>query len=174
MFFLSCFSHRFGMPTKANTPLYLIAIKPANGSKFLSKQIAPKLQFRLRTLIGEGRSNPQCAYWMFGSSSSTSNSRTPNSGAHMRGKWSSKGCEIKGLHPPQKYRFSYEYVNCSCDKVGAIGVIMDVAANEVRIFCIKSFNFKVNFFIPLNSSLPKNQWDKRLFPTLASLPHWSS
>jgi cadherin EGF LAG seven-pass G-type receptor 1 len=117
--------HRFGMPIKANSPIFMLTIKPANNSKYLSKSIHPKLHFRLRTLMREGLSSPQCAYWAF---SSSSNSRQKS--GSTRGRWSSKGCEVKGFHPPQKYKLSYDYINCSCDRAIGIAVLMDVAANE--------------------------------------------
>lgn len=104
----------------------MLTLKPANSSKYLSKSIMPKLHFRLRTLMREGRSSPQCAYWAF---SSNSNSRQKSS--FTRGRWSSKGCEVKGFHPPQKYKSAYDYVNCSCDRAIGIAVLMDVTANEV-------------------------------------------
>ena len=125
LFIYFCFSHRFGVPIKINTPLFLLTIKPLNSSKYLSKSSVQKLHFRLRTLIREGRNNPQCAYWAF----SSTGKQKP--GTYSRGRWSTKGCELKGFHPPHSYRLAYDYINCSCDRSIGIGVLMDVTSNEV-------------------------------------------
>lgn len=113
------------MPIKANTPMFSLTIKPANSSKFAKKPITPKILFRLRTLMREGRSNPQCAYWSFSSSGRLS------SGMSSRGRWSSKGCELKGFHPAQKHKLVYDYLNCSCDRLNGIAVLMDISSTEV-------------------------------------------
>ncbi|CAG2102625.1 unnamed protein product [Medioppia subpectinata] len=119
--------HRFGQPIRANSPIFLLTIKPLNGTKFVNKSIVPKLHFRMRTLDRNGRSSPQCAYWAF---NSNANSRSKSSSGQTRGRWSSKGCEVKGFHPTNKYRLSYDYVNCSCDRAIGVAVLMDLTANE--------------------------------------------
>jgi hypothetical protein len=126
------------MPIKANSPIFMLTVKPANNSKYLNKSIQPKLHFRLRTLMREGFSSPQCAYWAF---SSNSNSRQKS--GSTRGRWSSKGCEMKAFHPPQKYKLSYDYINCSCDRAIGIAVLMDVTANEV-IYYLKMQKIHLN------------------------------
>ena len=118
-------SHRFGQPLKINSPMIVLTIKPVNSTKFISKSIVPKLHFRLRTLAREGRSSPQCVYWTFGSNANSRN-KSP------RGRWSSKGCEVKGFHPTQRYRLSYDYVNCSCDRALGLAVLMAVTHNDVH------------------------------------------
>ena len=90
-----------------------------------AKSSIQKLHFRLRTLIREGKNNPQCAYWAF----SSTGKQKP--GTYSRGRWSTKGCELKGFHPPHSYRLAYDYINCSCDRSIGIGVLMDVTSNEV-------------------------------------------
>ncbi|CAG2161702.1 unnamed protein product [Oppiella nova] len=119
--------HRFGQPIGANSPIFVLTLKPVNGTKFLNKSIQPKLHFRLRTLDRNGRSGPQCAYWAF---NSNPNSRSKSSSGPTRGRWSSKGCEVKGFHPTNKYRLSYDYVNCSCDRAIGVAVLMDISSND--------------------------------------------
>ena len=117
------------MPLKANTPLFTFVMKPANSSQLLGKQLNPKIQFRLRTLMGEGRNNPRCAYWSFGTENNNGNNR--RNSPHHRGKWSTKGCEVKGVYPAQRLFTAYEYVNCTCDRVAPVTVLMDVAPSFV-------------------------------------------
>ena len=107
--------------------MFVLTIKPLNSSKFVSKSIVPKLHFRLRTLVRDGRSSPQCVYWAFGTGANARHKSQP------RGRWSSKGCEVKGFHPTQKYRLSYYYVNCSCDRAVGVSVLMDISNNEVSL-----------------------------------------
>lgn len=162
------------MPIKANTPIITLTMKSANSSKFLMKSLHPKLHFRFRTLAREGRSSPQCVYWAFPSSTS---SVVATSGAintrkmHSRGRWSSKGCELKGYFPQQKFRASYDYINCSCDRAFGMAVLMDISGDEVSFFIfaklyIKSFN--LYYFIFISFTL-KNRLHK-----LPSLIHWLS
>ena len=124
-----------------------LTIKPANSSKFLAKSLHPKIHFRFRTLAREGRSSPQCVYWSFPSSTLMNtwiNSNNPEStvsssmnhnrkSSHIRGRWSTKGCELKGYYPGQKslyQRASYDYVNCSCDRMFGMAVLMDSTAEH--------------------------------------------
>jgi hypothetical protein len=144
------------MPIKVNTPLFMLTIKPVNSSKYLNKPVVPKLHFRFRTLVREGRSNPQCVYWTF---ASTGNARQKSGNTHSRGRWSAKGCELKGFHPPQKYKLAYDYINCSCDRTSGIAVLMDVASNEVFIvitLTMCQIVLIVLFFFPPSSCLFPN------------------
>lgn len=121
------------MPIKANTPIVTLTMKAANSSssKFLIKSLHPKIHFRFRTLMRNGRSSPQCVYWAFPSTSSVATSGVSNRKSTSRGRWSSKGCELKGYYPPQRFRSSYDYINCSCDRGFGIAVLMDVSGDEV-------------------------------------------
>lgn len=115
------------MPARAATPIFTFVIKHANQDGFLSKPIVPKLHLRFKVLTPEGRSNPQCGYWTFNTGSANN-----KAGSKPRGRWSTKGCEVKGYQHISKYRQSFEYVNCSCDTVSALGVLMDLSAEQVR------------------------------------------
>ncbi|KAH9423108.1 Cadherin EGF LAG seven-pass G-type receptor 2 [Dermatophagoides pteronyssinus] len=123
---------RFSNPIKANTPIVTLTMKPANSSaqKFLAKSLHPKIRFRFRTLAREGRSSPQCVYWAFPTSTSVATSGVSNRRSSSRGRWSSKGCELKGFYPPQRFRTSYDYINCSCDRAFGMAVLMDVSGDE--------------------------------------------
>ncbi|KAH7641931.1 protocadherin-like wing polarity protein stan isoform x3 [Dermatophagoides farinae] len=123
---------RFSNPIKANTPIVILTIKPFNSSaqKFLTKSLHPKIRFRFRMLAREGRSSPQCVYWAFPTSTSVATSGVSNRRSSSRGRWSSKGCELKGFYPPQRFRTSYDYINCSCDRAFGVAVLMDVSGDE--------------------------------------------
>lgn len=132
-----------GVPLKANSPLFTFAIKSATATSddaFLGKQLQPKIHFRFRALIAEGRNNPRCAYWTFennrrasssASSASSSTDAAHSASPHHRGKWSTKGCEVKAVYPAQRLFAAYEYINCSCDRVAPIAVLMDVTLSPV-------------------------------------------
>ena len=126
---------RFSNPIKANTPIVILTIKPFNSSaqKFLTKSLHPKIRFRFRMLAREGRSSPQCVYWAFPTSTSVATSGVSNRRSSSRGRWSSKGCELKGFYPPQRFRTSYDYINCSCDRAFGMAVLMDVSGDEVSV-----------------------------------------
>ncbi|KAF7495378.1 Cadherin EGF LAG seven-pass G-type receptor 1 [Sarcoptes scabiei] len=127
----STIRQRFAMPIKSNTPIVSLTMKPANSSQdhFLTKSLHPKLRFRFRTLSREGRSIPQCVHWSF-PSLNVATSGISNRKSTSRGRWSSKGCELKGYYPPQRFRSSYDYINCSCDRAFAMAVLMDVSGDE--------------------------------------------
>lgn len=163
------------MPLKANTPILTLTMKAANSTRFLSKSLHPKLHFRFRTLEREGRSSPQCVYWSFPSSSSSSavvatSGAVNNRKLHSRGRWSSKGCELKGYYPAQKFRASYDYINCSCDRAFGMAVLMDISGDEVkRLHSTKHFaNFVLIYttlFFRVFSFTLKNQSLKWPSPT---------
>lgn len=113
--------HRFGTTIKLNTPLFSLAIKPANSKKFLDKNLRPKILVKLRTLVSDGFTNPQCGYWTHSISKSNNH----------RGKWSTRGCELTGVYPPRKLRKSYIYINCTCDRIASYGVLMDMTASKI-------------------------------------------
>ncbi|OTF70134.1 protocadherin-like protein wing polarity protein stan-like protein, partial [Euroglyphus maynei] len=102
----------------------------SSAQKFLTKSLHPKIRFRFRMLSREGRSSPQCVYWAFPTSTSVATSGVSNRRSSSRGRWSSKGCELKGFHPPQRFRTSYDYINCSCDRAFGMAVLMDVSGDE--------------------------------------------
>lgn len=116
------------MPLKSNTPLFTFVMKAANSnaSQLLTKPLQPKIHFRLRTLMAEGRSNPRCAYWSFPDTSGHATDRRA-----ARGRWSSKGCTVTGVYPTARLYTSYAYVNCSCDRVAPVTVLMDVAPSTI-------------------------------------------
>ncbi|XP_054168820.1 protocadherin-like wing polarity protein stan [Oppia nitens] len=129
--------HRFGQPFKGNSPVIVMTMRPTNGTKLVNKSFqSTKVQFRLRTLVRSARSNPQCVYWAF---NSNGNSRTKSSGSGQlggqtgRGRWSSKGCEVKGTYTAHKYRLSYDYINCSCDRSIGVALLMDINSNDLYI-----------------------------------------
>lgn len=151
------------MPIKSNTPIVSLTMKPANSSQdhFLTKSLHPKLRFRFRTLSREGRSIPQCVHWSF-PSLNVATSGISNRKSTSRGRWSSKGCELKGYYPPQRFRSSYDYINCSCDRAFAMAVLMDVSGDEVIRFdfifyLLPTIHYSLFFlndsFISMNHSL---------------------
>lgn len=111
-----------------------MTMKAANGTRFLTKSLHPRLHFRLRTLTREGRTSPQCVYWAFPTSSGTNSAPTTTGvsrrGAASRGRWSSKGCELTGTYPVQRLRTTYDYINCSCDRAAGVAVVMDISPDE--------------------------------------------
>lgn len=112
------------MPLKSNTPLFTFVMKPANSTQMLTKA-HPKLQFRFRVLMADGRSNPRCAYWAF------PDHATDKRSSHSRGRWSSKGCSVTAVYPAPRLFTAFDYVNCSCDRVAPVTVLMDVAPSLI-------------------------------------------
>ena len=114
-----------------------------------------KINFRFRILVPKGRTNPRCVYWTFTPGSQPSVTPAPiaattlasingttviksnaaivtsSSSYYPRGKWSAKGCEVKGVYPSQRLFSTYQYVNCSCDRMGPVTVLMDVTPAAV-------------------------------------------
>lgn len=141
----SSIRNRFGVPVKLNSPLYSVAIKPSGSSPndsrpmFLNRNLKPKITFRFRMISTNGFNNPQCGYWIYGSPSKLSTSTSSFSptlskdskNSQHRGKWSSRGCEVTGIYPSVKLRKSFSYVNCTCDRIGAFGVLMDMTASKI-------------------------------------------
>lgn len=119
--------HRLGMVASANSPVVWLTIRVANGSEYLSKNIQPKITYMLKMVEATGKTRPQCAVWDFLPHSPTGNKNQSSYGIKQTGKFSTKGCELKGIHPNHKMRFKYDYVNCSCDHLGAVTVLMDSA-----------------------------------------------
>lgn len=115
--------NRESFPTTANTPVVLTVIRPVNSSHFLEKA-NPKIHYRLRVLAPRGHSNPRCASWTLEQrKNGTGSSRT-------KGRWSAKGCELKGALPLSRQSSTYAYVNCSCDRIAPIAVLMDITAPQ--------------------------------------------
>uniref|UniRef100_T1K1W7 Uncharacterized protein n=1 Tax=Tetranychus urticae TaxID=32264 RepID=T1K1W7_TETUR len=126
----SSVKHRFGVPVKLNTPLTSFVIRPADSKMFLDKNLKPRITVRLKTLSSEGYNNPQCGYWVSGS---TSKSRSNSQYESKFGKWSTRGCEITGIFPPTKLRRSFTYINCTCDRIAPIGVLMDTTSSKIYV-----------------------------------------
>lgn len=105
----------------------------SNQQSFLTKSLYPRIRYRLRTLERHGQSSPQCVYWAFPSSSSSApaTAGVSNRKSASRGRWSSKGCELKGVSPQQRFRTTYDYINCSCDRAFAVAVVMDSSSEEL-------------------------------------------
>lgn len=114
--------NRESFPTAANTPVVLSVVRPVNGSHFLEKA-SPKVHYRLRVLVPRGHGNPRCASWILESRKNSSVSRT-------KGRWSAKGCEMRGAQSISRLSSAYLYVNCSCDRVAPVAVLMDVTAPQ--------------------------------------------
>lgn len=139
----STVQHRLGMVASANAPVVWLTVRPTNSSEFLNKNIQPKITYMLKMVEPTGKTRPQCAIWDFMSSSQSSSSggnggdrnrnqsslsaSSLNYGIKQTGKFTTKGCEIKGIHPSHRLRYKYDYVNCSCDHLGAVTVLMDSA-----------------------------------------------
>lgn len=139
--------NRLGVVAMSNSPVIWLTARPANSSEFLNKNIQPKITYMLKMSEPAGKTRPQCAIWDFnpqvstsmvqlqklrGNSGAVNNSTshatpTPGYGIKQTGRFTTKGCEIKGIHPNHKLRHKYDYVNCSCDHLGAVTVLMDTA-----------------------------------------------
>lgn len=145
----------------------------SNTNYFLEKQLHPKINFRFKVLSSEGRTNPRCVYWTFAPSTATGslassasmissekvNNKTSSSVAttgmtsssyNPRGKWSAKGCEVKGVYPSQRLFSTYQYINCSCDRIVPVTILSEF---EFLTFLKKKDEFNnfqvmshINFF----------------------------
>jgi cadherin EGF LAG seven-pass G-type receptor 1 len=113
--------NRETFPTRANSPVFLTVLRAANSSESIEK-ILPKVSYRFRILSSRGHSNPRCAYWAFDSKKSPT--------GRTKGKWSAKGCEIKAVYPTNRLISTFEYVNCTCDKIAPVAVLMDVTGPQ--------------------------------------------
>lgn len=116
--------HELG--TTANAPVIWLTVRPADNSDFLDKNVSPKINYVLRTIESSGKTRPQCAIWDFSPQSPSSRNHSSYN-AKQSGKFSTKGCEVIGIQQSQRARFRYDYVNCSCDHIGAVTVLMDNA-----------------------------------------------
>ena len=133
--------NRLGMLATANSPVIWITVRPANGTDFLNRNIQPKITYTLKMVEPMGKTRPQCAVWDFvnpvqgqrdlGADLAANKSQAANNvyGIKQTGRFTTKGCEIKGIQSNHRLRFKYDYVNCSCDHLGAVTVLMDSAAN---------------------------------------------
>lgn len=119
--------HRLDMLATANSPVVWLTVRPANSSEFLGKNIQPKITYVLKMVESTGRTRPQCAVWDFANTGS--NKAISGYGIKQTGRYTTKGCEIKAIHPNHRLR-RYDYVNCSCDHLGAVTVLMDSANYE--------------------------------------------
>lgn len=127
--------HRLGATVSPNSPIVWLTIRPANSSDFIQKNIQPKITYMLKINQPEGMIRPQCAVWNFNSQTNagaltTTNNKSSSSatyGIKPTGRFTTKGCEIRGIHPNNRLKFRYDYVNCSCDQLGAVTVLMDSA-----------------------------------------------
>jgi len=115
--------------TAANSPVVWLTIRAANSTDFLSKNIQPKITYMLKIAQPSGRIRPQCAIWDFTSQPAPVN-KSASYSVKQTGKFTTKGCEIKGIHPSSRLRYTYDYVNCSCNHLGAVTVLMETANYE--------------------------------------------
>lgn len=113
--------NRETFPTRANSPVFLTVLRAANSSESIEK-IMPKVSYRFRVLTPRGHSNPRCAYWAFDTKKSPS--------GRTKGKWSAKGCDIKAVYPTNRLISTFEYINCTCDKIAPVAVLMDVTGPQ--------------------------------------------
>ncbi|RWS15474.1 hypothetical protein B4U79_12965 [Dinothrombium tinctorium] len=139
--------HRFGTPLHTNTPVFIFNIKPANSSEFLDKIVNPKFLIQFETNEAERHTNPQCAYWTYNLASS---GRKPTI-SQSNGRWSTRGCELTGVFPSQKYRTSFKYINCTCDRISTFAALMDATAS--KIYLEESFILNLFSYICIVSSL---------------------
>lgn len=125
--------HRLGMVALANSPVIWLTLRPANSSDFLHKNVQPKINYMLKMMEPTGKTRPQCAVWEFLPQSVSASKNQSSYGIKHTGKFTTKGCEVKGIHPNHRLRFKYDYVNCSCDHLGAVTVLMDSANYDYLI-----------------------------------------
>jgi cadherin EGF LAG seven-pass G-type receptor 1 len=171
----SSVQNRLGKLATANSPVVWLTVRPQNSTEFLNKNIQPKITYMLKMVEPVGKTRPQCAIWDFSSASassqtlqkninSSSQATTTSNGASassiaygikQTGKFTTRGCEIKGVHPNHRLRFKYEYVNCSCDHLGAVIVLMDDSnGNYDYLVSDESANLKeISLVIALGLSL---------------------
>lgn len=115
---------RLGLVAMPNSPVIWLTVRPANSSEFVSKTPQPKVNYILKIRETSGKTRPQCAIWDF-VPQPLSNKNQTSYGLKQTGRFTTKGCEIKGIHSNHKIRSKYDYVNCSCDHLGAVTVLMD-------------------------------------------------
>lgn len=125
---------RYGGNPVANSPVVWLTVRPANGSDFLSRNIQPRINYMLKIASPIGKARPQCAIWDYTlPPTATTTKNQSNLGAKPYGKFTTKGCEVKGVQHNMKLRFNLDYVNCSCDHLGAVTVLMDNANYEYLV-----------------------------------------
>uniref|UniRef100_A0A6G1S6M5 Cadherin EGF LAG seven-pass G-type receptor 2 n=1 Tax=Aceria tosichella TaxID=561515 RepID=A0A6G1S6M5_9ACAR len=165
--------NRLGNLAMANSPVVWLTVRPQNSSEFLGKNLRPPITYMLKMVEPVGKTRPQCAIWDFATASqpsngpaihknvsSTSQMVSSSSGSSsvyglkQTGRFSTRGCEIKGVHPNHRLRFKYEYVNCSCDHLGAVIVLMDNSNGYDSLTSDESGNFKeISLIVALALSL---------------------
>lgn len=128
-----------------NSPVVWLTVRPANSSEFSTRNIQPRINYLLKILEPQGKTRPQCAVWDF--VNGPTNPTSPSALAHLHrnqtnfqtvqgntggfikhsGRFTTKGCELRGIHHSGKSRLKYDYVNCSCDHLGAVTILMENA-----------------------------------------------
>lgn len=108
---------RFGLSASTNSPVVWLTVKSANSSEFSPKYFQPKINYMLKITETSGRTRPQCAVWNFDKNQSKNGTG--------KGRFSTRGCQVLGVLPNHKLKIKYDYVNCSCDHLGAVAVLMD-------------------------------------------------
>lgn len=116
--------NRISVPTRANTPIFTTVVRAGNSSLNFLDKIHPRINYRLRVSQPLGHNNPRCAYWTFEQKKSASGT------LKWKGKWSAKGCELKATYPSNRLVSRYTYVNCSCDRIAPVAVLMDVTGPQ--------------------------------------------
>lgn len=125
--------HHFGMIATSNSPIIWLTLRSPNAAK-------PKINYMLKMIETTGRTHPQCAIWEFNhhqyissSSNSASNKsaliQSNKAGSKQTGRFTTKGCEIKSIHTNHRLKSKYDSVNCSCDRLGGVTVLMDTSNN---------------------------------------------
>lgn len=117
--------NRLGKTAESNSPVVWLTVRSANSSELVTKNIQPKINYILKVSEPSGRIRPQCAVWEFMPNSLANNKNHSSHRNRQTGKFTTKGCEIRGIHPNHRNRYKYDYVNCSCDHLGAVTVLMD-------------------------------------------------
>lgn len=117
--------NRLGKTAESNSPVVWLTMRTANSSDFINRNLYPKINYILKVSEPSGRIRPQCAVWDFIPNGSVSNKNQSTHRLKQTGKFTTKGCEIRGIHPSHRNRYKYDYVNCSCDHLGAVTVLMD-------------------------------------------------
>lgn len=124
--------HRLGLTAVSNSPVIWLTIRTANSTEFLSKTLHPKINYMLRMIEPSGKARPQCAIWDFVQQPVLGKNQS-NYNTKPTGRYTTKGCELKGIHHSNSMKFKYDYINCSCDHIGAVTVLMDNANYDYLI-----------------------------------------
>lgn len=146
--------HRLGNSATTNAPVVWLTMKAANSTEFMSRNLQPKVSYILKVNKSSGKTRPQCVVWNFTPSghqalpsSKAINSRLVTPKHHQNsnqesasdplslqtshsGRFSARGCELRGISHDHSQKFRHDYINCTCDHLGAVTVLMDDANVE--------------------------------------------